>query len=148
MRPCKRCNGEGTVFSKGFTTLEGKVYPDEPRVCSCCNGSKTFDEPNFAAIEEACTTSRGAEKGKRKFRAAWPGREHFRDHTVARAYYVWRLCRFHSGIDPTMPMTADLVVRADPYKPELDKLVDDLALKYLGNNIKGALRWGRAFGII
>lgn len=147
-RVCLRCKGEGTVFRKGFTSLGGKVYPDQTDVCTGCEGRKTFAMFDKEAILVTITTTRGAVGGQRNLRKAWAGREHFRDHEVARQYYCWRLARFHGGVDMTMPMTAGLVMRADPFKPELDKLADEVAKTFLGTDLAGAARWGRAFGII
>lgn len=45
-----------------------------------------------------------------------------------------------------MPMTADLVVRSDPFKPELDKLAELVAKKVFGTDMAGAYRWAGALG--
>lgn len=145
-RACLRCNGEGTVFHKGFTSLEGKVYPDETKPCYGCKGAKVFQEPDYDAIVSAVVSSKGKSKGKLK--ASWQGAEHYSDLNAARAYYVWRLARFHGGVDMRMPMTADMVLRSDPFKPELDKLADIVAKKLLGTDMAAAFRWGKALGMI
>lgn len=48
----------------------------------------------------------------------------------------------------TMPMMADLFVRGDPFKAELDKLADSVAKEQFGTDLAAAARWGRAFGLI
>jgi len=144
-RSCLRCKGEGTVFHAGFT-YEGKVYPDENKVCPCCKGNKVFWEPDYQAIKKAIISSKGVSKGKLK--SSWAGTKHYGDQGMARAYYVWRLARFHGGADPKMPMTADLVLRADPFKPELDRMADEVAKESFGTDMAAAFRWGKAFGII
>ena len=145
-RACLRCNGEGTVFHKGFTSLEGKVYPDETKPCYGCKGAKVFQEPDYDAIVSAVVSSKGKSKGKLK--ASWQGSEHYSHLNAARAYYVWRLARFHGGVDMRMPITADMVLRSDPFKPELDKLADIVAKKLLGTDMAAAFRWGKALGMI
>lgn len=145
-RNCLRCNGEGTVFHQGFTSLEGHVYPDETEVCSSCKGSKVFEEPNYTAILKEIISSKGKNKGKLK--ASWSGNGHYSDHNLARAYYCWRIARFNGGADTTLPMTASLVLRNDPYKPELEKLADEVAKASFGTDMAAAYRWGRAFGIV
>src|SRR5579863_7791712 len=99
IRNCRRCQGEGTIFYPGFTSLEGMVYPDQTKPCYACQGQKVFTAPNEEKIIETITTARGATPGKRRLRIAWPGSKHYSDHEVARAYYVWRLARFHGGVD-------------------------------------------------
>lgn len=147
-RPCGRCKGEGTTFSKGFTSLEGKVYPDKTEVCYSCNGAKEFSAPNGSAILDIITTSRGMKDGKRKIRAAWPSKlDHYKDRELGRAYFVWRLARFHGGKDVTMPCTADMVVRSDPFKPELNAMAEQVAKHCFGTDMAAAMRWGSAFGL-
>jgi hypothetical protein len=144
MLPCKVCKGEKVIHSKGFTTEGGKVYPDTTRDCISCKGTGTFPEVNQEKILTRIVAGQGKNKGK--IRASMTSS--FSDMEEARAYYVWRLARFHGGKDTTMPMMADLAVRGDPYKGELDKLADQVAKDSFGTDLAAAARWGRAFGII
>ena len=143
MRACKVCNGKGSTFWKGFTSLEGKVYPDDTRACACCDGSGSFFEVNEAEILSAIVATKGKNKGKLRasMSSCFNG-----SMQEKRAYYVWRLARFHGGKDMTMPMTADLLIRGDSYKDELDKIADSVAKQSFGTDLAAANRWGRAFG--
>lgn len=70
------------------------------------------------------------------------------DSTSPRAYYVWRMTRFHGGADMTMPMWANLITRKEPAEvmKELNLLVDELAIKHFGSDKRAAYRWGKALG--
>lgn len=59
-------------------------------------------------------------------------------YQAARAYYVWRMARFNGGIDMTMPMSADLVVRGDPFRAKLDALADAVAKRAFGLDMSAA----------
>lgn len=144
MLACTRCKGEKTTFSPGFTSLEGVVYPDRTSTCHCCNGVGTFPEVNGSAIIAAIIASKGKNKGRLRATMVSP---HNGTVEANRAYYVWRLARFHGGKDMTMPMTADMINRGDPYKDELDKLSDVIAKASFGTDMAAAHAWGRALGL-
>ena len=131
MRNCKRCNGKGSYD-----------YFGEERTCSRCGGRGTFDEPDYAAIFKAVTTSRGAAKGRRRFRAGKPPAA----DGDPRVYFVWRLARFHGGADVTMPVWAMTLNDGDPYEPELDAFASDLARRVFGTDLAAAYRWAGALG--
>lgn len=139
-RPCTRCKGSGVV--------DDILHPGTNRVCSSCGGNKMFAKPDGSKILQAITTDRGAAPGKRKLLKSFPSKklDHYRDRFAAECYYVWRLARFHGGEDMTMPVTADMVLRSHPWKPELDKMADDVAAVAFGTNMAAARRWGRALG--
>jgi len=61
-----------------------------------------------------------------------------------RAYYVWRLARFHGGADVTLPVTATVRVYEDPEKDNLDVLAHRAAARYFGTDMAGAHRWSSA----
>lgn len=143
MQPCTRCKGSGETFSKGFTALDGTVYADRTDKCSACKGEGNFPEVDESNIRQAILATKGKNKGK--IRASMTSTS---DRDGARAYYVWRLARFHGGKDMTMPMMADLFVRGDPLKAELDKLADAVAKEQFGTDLAAARRWGRAFGMV
>jgi hypothetical protein len=144
MKQCERCKGETVTHSHGFTSVEGKVYPSRTDTCICCKGEGFFPEIDESAIIAAIVAKQGKNKGQ--LRASMTS--NFSDRDAARAYYVWRLARFHGGKDVTMPMMADLAVRGDPFKAELDKLADAVAKQYFGTDMAAAHRWGRALGFI
>lgn len=143
MRPCTRCNGTKTISSPGYVMVQGEEYPAPVKLSQCpsCEGQGTYPEINESKIRERIMATRGKNKGK--LRASMTSC--FSDRDEARAYYVWRLARFHGGKDMTMPMMADLALRGDPFKKELDALADAVAKEAFGTDLAAAYRWGRAF---
>jgi hypothetical protein len=75
-----------------------------------------------------------------------PGTLRSRRPEPDRAYYVWRMARFHGGADVTMPMTASLAVAGDPYVPYLDVVADKVAEAVYGTARAGSIRWAGAMG--
>jgi hypothetical protein len=145
-RECKDCKGEGEHVSPAWTTAEGKHYPESRRSCSTCEGARTVPAPNVGAILQAITTTRGATKGHRKFRASAPADWAKSTQGLAnrRAYYVWRLARFHGGADVTMPMTAELFCGRDAFRAELEQLAEAVARRAFGTDMAAAYRWSSA----
>lgn len=142
-RTCPRCKGTGVRHSDAFE-YGGRSYPARVDPCHACKGAKEFPALDVPAIVEAITTARGA-GGTRRFRKSAP--KHWGSGTSLadrRAYYVWRLARFHGGADVTMPMTAGLLSDGDPFQPELDRLSDLFAKKVFGTHLAAAARWGAA----
>ena len=121
-RPCAACRGAGTQ------TLFGG-----PRECHACQGTRTFHPPD-----------------QRELLAAVTGRNGLRSKRPAdtRAYYVWRMARFHGGADVTLPMAASMDVRGDPFREELDLIAEAAAKRFFGTDLAGAHRWGRALGAL
>jgi hypothetical protein len=134
-RPCARCKGEGKVPD---ILREGSLRP-----CRACEGTGSFAAPDVKALVDELFTKRGKKRSFRKSYTSTPG---FKDHTKARAYYVWRLARFHGGADVTMPMTADMMVWGDPFKAELDALSEVVAKLVFGTDMAAAFRWAGALG--
>lgn len=131
-RPCKRCSGTG----------EQKPYfSGDTRVCYVCKGRGSFDRPATTLILNLVLS---LTKGKVAVRSARPERRP--DVHGPRAYFVWRLARFHGGRDVTLPVIADMEVGSDPYKKELDELASVVAKMWFGNDTTGALRWGPLLG--
>jgi hypothetical protein len=146
MRPCIQCNGSKIIKHSGFVSLDGTVYPEATYSCSSCNGRGEFPEVDESEIRDLIIVKQGKTKGKLKSSLKLNGR--YTDYRAARAYFVWRLARFHGGIDVTLPMTAETISRGDPYKDHLDTLADIIAKESFGTNMAGAIRWGRAFGVL
>lgn len=143
---CTKCKGSGTRFSPGFTAKDGKQYPDRTTPCGACDGRGDFPAISATEIARLITAGKG---DKKRFRKSWPSRLspwHSKDVTVRRAYYVWRLARFHGGADVTMPMTASFAIDGDPARTTLDRLSDVVAQKVFGSNMVAAHRWGGLLG--
>lgn len=138
---CTRCKGTGTRTSPAFDR-----YPERTVPCHYCEGRGTFPALDVQAIATLITAGKGL---KQRFRASWPSKlspYRTKDVTVRRAYYVWRLARFHGGADVTMPMTADMTNAGDPLKPVLDQLSDLVAKKVFGTDMAAANRWVSLLG--
>lgn len=132
MQSCTVCKGTG------------KASYDETRACYSCEGRGNFPPVNKDAILAAITATKGKNKGK--LRAAFPS-PYGPNNTLEarRAYFVWRLSRFHGGKDMTMPITAETINRGDPYIKELDLIADEVAKANFGTDLAAARVWGRAF---
>lgn len=122
-RPCAKCEGAGSL------EIAGERYG-----CGC--HGRMFQAPDVDAIVAAIVSTRGPSKGK--LRTSAP------DKSNARAYYVWRMARFHGGKDVTLPFTAGIINRCDPFMAELDAIVDAVAQRAFGSADKAAEAWGRA----
>lgn len=125
-RVCTACNGEGKK-QDGWGTKE-------IRNCYNCEGRCQFYAPDLEVILKAI-------KGRKGLRSSRPSRE-----LGARAYYVWRMARFHGGVDVTMPVMADMELGRDPFRPELDSIADAVAKKAFGTDMAAACRWGPLLG--
>ena len=108
-----------------------------------------FPGIDVKAILAMICTSKGKVK---KFRSSWPSKLNVwrsgKDVTTCRAYFVWRLARFHGGADVTMPMTAYDATSNDPFKDDLDLLASHVAARVFGTHKAGTVRWGRALGML
>lgn len=140
-RPCTRCKGEGRTHSvwaveNGYETAEG-------RPCTSCKGTGTFSGLDVNALVNACFTTKGKKSFRKSFVSPWGAKK-----GDARAYYVWRLARFHGGADVTMPVTADMVTGGDPFKNELNLIAEFVAKKVFGTDMAGSSRWGVLLGVI
>lgn len=116
MRQCPVCKGSGKRVVLRVET------------CSACGGRGWFDPPDEEAIRRAIA-------GRR------PGTLRSTPPRDPRAYYVWRLARFHGGRDVTMPVIALMRLRDDPYRTELDELADRIAREVFGTDLAAAARW-------
>jgi hypothetical protein len=113
-------------------------FPDRP--CSSCKGQVAIPEPDMHAI----ITAIKGRKGLRSKAPSYCGK----DYTLAnvRAYYVWRLARFHGGEDVTMPIVATTLASGDPWIKELDALADAVAKRAFRTNMAAVYRWRGALG--
>ena len=146
MKPCKRCEGTGKTFHKGFTTVDGsRTHPDRTDECHCCEGRGTYPPVDVDDILGKITKGTN---GKRTFRKSAP--DHYGKGNLAgnRAYFVWRLARFHGGADVCMPMVAECLVSGDPYEDELNLLAERVAKRVFGSDMAAANRWGMALGYL
>ena len=109
-------------------------YPASRDKCLSCDGRGTFAKPDLDNIVTRILSakSRGGLVSKRP-----------KDD---RAYYVWRMTRFHTGADVTMPFTASMDVRGDWYAPLLERAAVELAKRLTGHGSAGSARWRQALG--
>jgi hypothetical protein len=137
-RPCKHCQGTGLSTSSW-------AKPGEP--CTWCEGLGQLPAIDAADILRRITTTRGTKSLRRSF-TSYPDRFASSRERVAhhRAYYVWRLARFHGGADVTMPVIASMTCGSDPFRPELDLMADVVAQRVFGTDRAAAYRWAGALG--
>ena len=119
--PCTRCDGSGNSRSNAS------------RPCPYCDSKGWFHRPDVTFLIDQI-------KGRK------PGTLRSKRPDQDRAYYVWRMARFHGGKDVTLPMTASFAVTGDPYVPYLDKVADAVANTVYGTDLAGSMRWAGALG--
>jgi hypothetical protein len=139
-RDCTRCQGKGT--REGYWAGEGR------QECSFCRGKKQFPGLTKDEVRRILAPLQVMRKGKLTFRASKPNPVLGDEQLTNRQWYVWRMARFHGGIDVTMPVMATTMITGDPFEKELDKIADQLARIFFGTNMAAAHRWGRALGWI
>lgn len=144
---CTACKGTKGAMSKEFCKQANGEYGynehETWRKCHCCEGRGTFpalDKSGVDAILNAILSSKGPRKGKLK--SSRP--KYARTIEASRAYYVWRLARFHGGVDCTMPMCAEMDVRGDGERERLDYMSRLVAQANFGTARAGASRWMHA----
>jgi len=139
---CTKCLGVGErhdAYAEFNPTT--KEFSGGMRRCTWCEGRGTFPALDVAATIAAIMTTRGAKRIRKSMVSPTA-----RDPLARRAYYVWRLARFHGGADVTMPMMAMLLIEGDPTIAQLDVVADRVALAAFGTSRAAVSRWGRALG--
>jgi len=106
---CTACKGTGSYAYESFIGVDGTRYPARSFSCNACHSTGIFSAPDTANIINQIS----GRKGLCSKRPA-----------SSRAYYVWRMARFHGGADVTMPICAMSRVHGDPFKDQLDLLAD------------------------
>lgn len=129
--PCGRCNGTKIIVYEGFTALDGTVYPTKEKPCLWCDGLGYFTKPNIIELVKAV-------KGRK------PGKLRSKRPDDSRAYFIWRMARFHTGADVCLPMTAQMEVAGDPYRDLLELVAEMLAERLTGHGSAGRARWQAA----
>ncbi len=158
--PCTHCKGAKGKLEHRFTKFavaglddEGKQVPAGEygyqaeltwKDCCCCAGRGDFPgltQDDLLELANQCLVSKGRTKGRLK-----TSRPKYEPTVAAkRAYYVWRLARFHGGKDMTMPMGADLDIRGDGARDILDELSRIVARVGTGRSQSvGEARWTHA----
>jgi len=124
---CTKCKGKGTGW--------------KDQLCPFCHGKGTFPEVNKVAIV-GLVYNMGGRRAHGKFRAIFPSKLR-RDNGVigSRAYYVWRMARFHGGADVRMPILSGILIEGDPYVSELDSIADEIAKSVFGTDMAAAIIW-------
>jgi hypothetical protein len=124
--PCSKCS---KGMTEPYTLSNGDVLP--ARKCPYCNGETLFTRPDLSLIVKAI-------KGRKGLRSKRPD--------DSRAYFVWRMARFHGGADVCAPVMAGVEIAGDPYIPLLDFLAELVSQRVYGTDMAGALRWAHAMG--
>jgi len=129
--PCGHCNGTMINVYEGFTGVDGTVYPRKEKPCLWCDGLGVFFKPDLASLIKAV-------KGRK------PGTLRSKRPDDGRAYFIWRMARFHTGADVCLPMTAQMEVSGDPYRDMLELVAEMLAERLTGHKSAGRARWQAA----
>lgn len=74
------------------------------------------------------------------FRKSYPPKLRTTEHG-RRCYFVWRMTRFHAGVDMKIPVMAMAVIDGDPAEAALDQLAGLLAEQYYGTQLAAAATW-------
>ncbi len=117
-RSCVNCGGSGKV---------GNIK------CMPCKGTGSFDRPDFGKIYQLI-------KGRTGVRQNPPSND--------RAFYVWRMVKFHAGLDVKLPIEAIARVAADPWVDDLEQAAEYLARMWYGTASAGVSRWGPLLGLL
>jgi hypothetical protein len=145
-RPCKKCKGTGTHDHHWHWDAVAMHGHHGPGPCDNCNATGRVAKPDFDAIFLTVTKGKKGED-KRSFRNSKPKFENeFKNPAEGRAYYVWRMARFHGGADVTMPVIASMCCNYDPYERELDAFASHIAKAAFGTDMAAAYRWANALG--
>lgn len=128
---CLCCNGTQVNVYEGFTAVDGTVYPRREKPCVHCDGLGFFFKPDLAELIKAV-------KGRK------PGTLRSKRPDDSRAYFIWRMARFHTGADVCLPMTAQMEVSGDPYCGMLELVAEMLAERLTGHRSAGRARWQAA----
>lgn len=112
--PCETCEGTGV-----------NKWVSQP--CYSCDGAKTFAKPDLIGLLNPILSKKSRtglmSKRPKDDRQAW----------------LWRMIRFHTGADVTMPWTFTL--RGDPYASYIDDFAIVVARKLTGHASAGGARW-------
>ena len=132
--PCTQCHGTG----------QRRRSDDTVQPCIHCDGRGHFDAPDFKAILKAI-------EGRKRIMSPCEGVGVIKALRTkrpddSRAYFVWRMTRFHSGADVCMPMTAAFEISGDPYFKELNEFAASYAAALTGKGSIGSQRWHHAYG--
>jgi len=141
---CIKCRGTGKVDSE-FQNIK------EWDTCGVCWGLGEFRHAGKTELDRILlliVSQQGKSKGRLKSSWAWKGEPKGTTHdrvTFNRAYYVWRMARFHGGKDVTVPFTASYRCRRDPYNSTLERWSEIIARNAFGTDKAGSKRWHDAF---
>lgn len=113
--PCETCEGAGVNKWDGS------------RRCYACGGAKIFKKPDLIKLLEPILSKKSrsglVSKRPKDDRQAW----------------LWRMVRFHTGADVTMPWT--FTIRGDPFASYIDDFAMVVAHKLTGHGSAGGARW-------
>lgn len=129
--PCGRCEGSKLTISEAWTAVDGRHFPRREKPCIWCDGVGHFTKPDLTALVKAV-------KGRK------PGKLRSKRPDDTRAYFIWRMARFHTGDDVCLPMAAQMDIAGDPYRDMLELVAEMLAERLTGHKSAGRSRWQAA----
>lgn len=129
--PCRKCKGSKLTISEAWTSQEGKHYPRREKPCIWCDGVGHYTRPDIPALVQAV-------KGRK------PGKLRSKRPEDPRAYFIWRMARFHTSADVCLPMVAQMDIASDPYQGLLEIAAELLSERMTGHTSAGRARWQSA----
>lgn len=129
--PCRKCNGSKLTIYEAWTSEDGKHYPRREKPCIWCDGVGHYTRPDIPSLIKAV-------KGRK------PGKLRSKRPEDPRAYFIWRMARFHTGADVCLPMVAQMDIVSDPYRDLLELAAELLAERLTGHTSAGRARWQSA----
>lgn len=129
--PCRRCNGSKLTIHEAWTAMDGRNFPRREQPCLWCDGVGIFEKPDIIELTKAI-------KGRK------PGKLRSKRPDDTRAYFIWRMVRFHTGDDVCLPMMAQMDISADPYRELLEVVAEEVAAHLTGHTSAGRARWQAA----
>jgi len=132
-KPCAKCGGTG----------KSRLWDETAGTCVYCEGSGSFPPIDAKALVAAITT-----KGRlRKSKPRAPKNATLDElKQYNRAYYVWRMARFHGGADTHMPIMAVVMIEGDPERSSLDRTADAVARRAFGSDLEAVKTWAPLLG--
>lgn len=130
---CQSCKGLGKTKDYKFSHEADK--PETWSKCKYCE-SGIIKRESFVSLLRRVSTSNG---GRFRIKKSKPD-------SYGLDYYFWRMFRFHSGLDVTMPMTASLMNSEKLQTESVDTfslLINFILHGYLSG---GAARWSGLLG--
>lgn len=138
---CSACKGTGVFRNRKCAACSGSGKNSIDVTCLSCQGNGKLSVPTKDWVFSQLVKADGS------VRSSAPADKTDVDKCVK---YVWRIARFHGGVDTHMPVMADLL--ASCFCKETVSMLDEwascLAKEKFGTDLAAAFIWGKVMGYI